>query len=311
MGRAIERFTTRNLVHSVVLIISMMALSAVLGWMVAGVVGLIGLAVVGVTVLLAGPRVAPSLILRMYGARRISDYEAPQLIHLLRGLSREAGLHRVPEMANAFTVGGREKGAIAVTDGLLRNFTLREMQGVLAHELSHLTNNDGFVMSLADSFNQMVNTMSWVGQLLLIFNLPLFLMGAYQVPWLLIFVLIFAPTFSALLQLALSRTREFEADLEAARLTGDPRGLASALAKLHKLSDNWFERLFLPGRGVPEPSLLRTHPLTEQRIQRLLEIESDMAREHEEGQEDWIGDFLSSRAPILAQPRWRMNRFWY
>ncbi len=95
-----------------------------------------------------------------------------------------------------------------------------------------------------------------------------------------IFVLVFAPTLSALLQLALSRTREFEADVEAVRLTGDPHGLISGLEKLERLSGNWFERVFMSGRRVPEPSLLRTHPSTTERIRRLLQLEEELVREH-------------------------------
>ncbi len=79
----------------------------------------------------------------------------------------------------------------------------------------------------------------------------------------------------ALLQLALARTREFDADLEAAQLTGDPAGLASALAKLEYYHHGGFERLFLPSRRLPEPSLLRTHPPTAGRIERLRALAGD------------------------------------
>jgi heat shock protein HtpX len=237
---------------------------------------------------------------------------------LLRKLSQQAELPATPQLyyipsqiANAFAVGAGERGAIAATDALLRNFSLREVQGVLAHELSHLSSKDGWVMSLADSMSQMVNIMSWIGQILLLINLPLFLMGPYQIPWLLVILLMLAPTISALLQLGLSRTREFQADLEAVRLTGDPRGLASGLAKLERLSGTWFERILMPGRRVPEPSLLRTHPPTEERINRLLKLEQDLLREHPDEHEDWLGEWLRGRGPISTQPRWHVSRFWY
>ena len=85
----------------------------------------------------------------------------------------------------------------------------------------------------------------------------------------------FAPTLSVLAQLGLSRTREYDADLNAAQLTGDPEGLARALVKIERVQGSWIERLFLPGRGVPEPSSLRTHPRTEDRVRRLMELQTE------------------------------------
>jgi len=87
--------------------------------------------------------------------------------------------------------------------------------------------------------------------------------------------LIFAPTIGGLLQMALSRAREYDADLDGAALTGDPEGLASALATLeHRQRGRW-EGLILPGSRLPEPSLLRTHPKTEDRIARLMALRRD------------------------------------
>jgi heat shock protein HtpX len=75
----------------------------------------------------------------------------------------------------------------------------------------------------------------------------------------------------------LSRTREYDADLNAARLTGDPGGLAQALARIERVQGGWFERIFLPGRHLPAPSLLRTHPPTEERIARLMALKPKLA----------------------------------
>ncbi|MDA4630974.1 M48 family metalloprotease, partial [Escherichia coli] len=94
--------------------------------------------------------------------------------------------------------------------------------------------------------------------------------GAHaQVPWLGVLVLLVAPTIGGLLQMALSRTREFDADLGASLLTGDPDGLAQALTKLEKAQGRLWENLILPGGRIPDPSILRTHPLTETRVARL------------------------------------------
>ncbi len=318
-GKTFRRHEFRNAIHSLLLMGTMIALGSVLGWLIWGLFGVFLTAITAVVMVLIGMRMSPRLVLRMYRARRLTEYEAPTLIGMVSQLSQHAGLSIMPDLyyipssiANAFTVGSGDEAAIAVTDGLLRSFNLRELKGVLAHEISHVAGNDGYVMGLADSVSQLVNIMSWIGQILLLINLPLFLMGPYQIPWLLIILLIFAPTISSLLQLALSRTREYEADLDAARLTGDPRGLASGLAKLERLSSNWFERIFLPGRRVPDPSLLRTHPPTEERIRRLLELEKDLAeqeRDHDHG--PLLPDLHRTPVGVIRKPRWHSSRFWY
>ncbi len=154
-------------------------------------------------------------------------------------------------MLNAFAVGTRKHAAIAVTDGLVRQLDMRELVGVVAHEISHVRNNDLWVMGLADMFSRTTSILSLIGQFLLFLNLPLILLSQVTVNWFAIFLLIFAPNLSALAQLALARTREFDADLNAARLTGDPDGLASALVKIERAQGGWLERIFMPNRRVP------------------------------------------------------------
>ncbi|MBI5569601.1 MAG: M48 family metalloprotease [Desulfomonile tiedjei] len=316
--RMVSKHQVKNQAHSVLLFAGMLLLCSVLGWLIFGLLGVLVLGVSMSLLLLVGPFVSPQLILKMYRARRLTEQEAPSLHRQVRSLAARAGLRLTPPLyyvpssiANAVTVGASDKAAIALTDGLLRNLSVREVNGVLAHELSHVKNGDGWVMSLADLVSQLVNTMSWIGQLLLIINLPLFLMGALSIPWLIILLLIFAPTLSALLQLALSRTREYEADLDAARLTGDPRGLASALAKLERMSGSLFETILFPGRRVPEPSLLRSHPPTEERIQRLLELEEELAPGPEERAHDLYRDVRSIPVRIVRGPRWHSSGLWY
>ena len=120
--------------------------------------------------------------------------------------------------------------------------------------------------------SRLVSIASWLGQFLLLLNLPLIFAGAVYVPWHIVALLIFAPTLMALVQLGLSRTREYDADRAAAELTGDPEGLMRALSKLERRVGRFWEEIFLPGRRIPEPSLLRTHPSTESRIARLREL---------------------------------------
>lgn len=269
-----------NWMQSILLVGGMGLLLAVCALMLFGPDGVLWVLAGGAIALLFQPKLPPEMALRLYRARRISSFDFPegyQLAHLLADraeLPRPPDLYYVPStMLNAFALGDRSRSVVAISDGILRTLSVRELAAVLAHEISHIRNNDLGIMTLADSISRFTGVMSFIGQFLLILNLPLILMGEATVPWLAVLLLIFAPTIAALLQLALSRTREYDADLDAVELTGDPRGLAMALDKLERYEGRLWERLFMPGRKVPEPSLLRTHPPTEERIRRLLELE--------------------------------------
>jgi len=182
-------------------------------------------------------------------------------------------LYYIPDrMMNAFAVGSRDEAAIGLTEGLLRHLNRRELVGVLAHEISHIRHNDMRVMSVAALISHLTSLFSSFGQLLLFLNLPLLLFGRTTISWFAILLLLAAPLLSSLLQLALSRTREFEADLGAAHLTGDPEGLASALQKMAYYQDNLLKRIFMPGYKAPDPSLFRTHPKTDERVNRLRQL---------------------------------------
>jgi len=127
-------------------------------------------------------------------------------------------------------------------------------------------------MNVAATFSQMTSILSAVGQFLLILNLPLILLSGHHFPWVGILVLMVAPTLAMMLHLALSRTREFDADLGAAALTGDPQGLASALLKIERYQKGWMGRLRWLGRSGPYDSILNTHPATRDRVNRLIAL---------------------------------------
>lgn len=269
----------RNLVHTVVLIGAMGLLVGTVGWLLAGPAGAALAALMPVFSLLLSPALSPAFVLRMHGARPILPHEAPGLLRVIEILAARAGLARVPALyhlpqpaINAFTLGHPKEAAIVVTDGLLRRLSGREVTAVLAHEISHVRNGDIRVMALADLFGRMTRSFSLLGQLLVIVNLPLMAAGGVTISWLAVLLLVFAPGVSLLTQLALSRTREYDADLEAAALSGDPEGLALALAKIERYQAGIFESLFFPGGRPPEPGFMRTHPPTSERIRRLREL---------------------------------------
>jgi heat shock protein HtpX len=311
-----RRHKLRNLAQSAILLGGMVGLLALCGWALFGPDGVLGMALGGALALAFSPKVSPRLVLRLYRARELAPPELPEVFAVLDRLSQRAGLRQRPKLyyipsriLNAFAVGERDDAVIALTDGMLRSLSLRELAGVLAHEISHIRNNDLWLMGLADLVGRLTRLMTLLGLLLLALALPLLLGGAASVPLLVIPLLVFAPQLTTLLQLALSRAREYEADRDAAGITGDPAGLASALAKLERFQRGVWEQILMPGYRLPEPSLLRTHPPTAERIARLRELQAAAPAPilTFEDATAWPG----ARAAIAPRPRGHVLGFWY
>lgn len=308
----------RNLLHSVLLILGMALLVSLSAWALWGGDGVLWGLVAAALAMALTPSVPPAVVLSLYRARPLSRSDLPEVYLGLDELARRAGLPAAPRlyylpsaMLNAFATGNRREAAIAVTDGMLRNLTLRELMGVLAHEVSHIAAGDLWIMNMADAMSRATALMCYIGLFLLILNFPLIALGMVAVPWLLVLVLLLAPSLMSLLQLALSRTREFDADLEAAKLSGDPEGLAAALAKLEVRQGRLWEGVLLPGRRVPDPSLLRTHPPTQARIHRLMQLRERgpvlAALRPEVRPVTLPGAWL----PVSRGPRQRWSGLWY
>ena len=307
----------RNSLHSVLLLLGLgvvLSLSAMLVWGPSGVIW--ALLAVAILVFFA-PRIPPEAVMRMYRATEVHPRAAGQVGRVLQILSERAGLQRLPRLfvipsstLNAFATGSPDNVSIAVTAGLLRTLNLRELAGVLAHEVSHIRNNDLWVMGLADAMSRFTQALSTLAVMLAGFNIMGMLVGVTFVSWWAILVLYLAPLVSSLLQLGLSRAREYDADLEGAMLTGDPQGLISALAKLERYTGRFWEDLMfpVPGRRVPQPSLLRSHPSTEDRIARLRELERKPTLPPiiiEE--EPLVGPWPT----VVVGPRFRWPGIWY
>lgn len=299
------------------LLLAMGGLLALVGWLFAGAVGLVWSLTLAVVLGAVSPNVSPRLILRMYRARQLAPAEVPGTHQAVMELARRAGLESMPSLfyvaspvLNAFALGSSRSSFVVLSDGILRKLTPRELIGVLAHEISHVRNNDISVMGLADLFSRLTSVLSTAGQLLLFLNLPLLLLSEYRINWWAIGVLILAPLVSSLIQLALSRSREYDADIAAAELTGDPEGLASALQKIERYQSNVFEQIVMPGRGVPEPSILRTHPHTRDRLARLRSLKLDRPVRRL-GDPD-VSRFLRPVSGGGSRPaRWRSPGMWY
>jgi heat shock protein HtpX len=270
-----SRHNFRNTLHTVLLIVGTGLIMGALAYTMFGWIGLIGAAIFGTIGILSLGRVSPKMVLGLYKARPLEEHEAPQLHEIMREISKRADLpvvpvlHYVPtKMMNAFAVGRKEDSAVAVTDGLLRAMNMRQIAGILAHEIAHIKSGDLKVMGLADVLNRITSILSNIGFI----GVPLVFGTGINVPFLGLGLMIAAPTLGGLLQLGLSRAREYDADLDGATLTGDPEGLASALAILEERQGGKWEGLVLPGSRMPQPSLLRTHPRTADRIAKLMAL---------------------------------------
>lgn len=275
-----------NYVKTAALLAALTALFLYLGHAIGGPAGVIvALGIAGLMNFLAYWH-SDRIVLLMHGARPLQEREAPELFAIVRELTDRAGLpmprlHLIPgDAPNAFATGRSPRYAsVAVTRGLLQLLDKNEVGGVVAHELSHVQNRDTLIMTVAGTL---------AGALSMIANLALWGMllggrgsddddGGNPLGGLIGILL--APFAATLIQLAISRSREFHADEAAARLTGDPHALASALRRI----EEWKQRaapprtspamahLFIsnPFSGGGLASLFSTHPSTDERIRRL------------------------------------------
>ncbi len=276
-ARALQRHRLRNLLQSALLLAFMAVHASLVGYLMWGAQGLwLMVFWLGFAVLLGGGR-AWRWQLRLMGARPVSVAAAPRMYAVLRTLAQRAGLAAVPALwwipaavANAFAIGSRQDAAVVVTQGLVDTLSEEECIAVLAHETAHVAHGDLFVMGLADGISRLTAVLGWMGWMTLVLALPYWLSGA-DGPWGALLLIALAPQVSLLAQLGLSRTREFDADLTAAMLMGRPEALASALVKLEQAQRGW-RRIVFPRRSTPEPSWLRTHPSTEERVARLMSL---------------------------------------
>src|SRR3989339_727068 len=229
------------------------------------------------------------IVLKMYGAKEVSDQESPAYYGIVKELVDRAGLpmprtYIIPTQAmNAFAT-GRNPGhaAVAVTEGMLNSLSREELRGVLGHELAHVRNRDilisTIVATIAGAVMMLANMARWAS-----------IFGGYGGRndeeegsggggFAILFLAILAPIAALLIQMAISRSREYAADKGGAQLTGSPLGLASALEKLQQAAmvrpmdaGQTTAHLFIvnPLSGRSFAAIFSTHPPIEERIKRL------------------------------------------
>nr|WP_275333969.1 M48 family metalloprotease [Nodosilinea sp. TSF1-S3]MDF0367417.1 M48 family metalloprotease [Nodosilinea sp. TSF1-S3] len=262
-------------------------------WIVGGPLGiLIGLAMAAVGNL-SSWYFSDQIALRAYNAQPITRGQAPAIYEIVERLSLSAeipmpGVYLIPSpAANAFATGrDPSHAAVAVTEGIVSMLTAEELEGVLAHELSHILNRDTLTQAVAATVGGAIASLAYMAQW------ASYGMASSQDenrgpnPLGLLLAIFVAPLAATLIQMTISRTREFEADAGAGRLTKNPGALANALQKLEASA----RKIPMEGNPAFEPLLIvnafsregiaglfATHPSTEARIEKLRQLEQELA----------------------------------
>jgi heat shock protein HtpX len=273
------------MVKTFLLLAAMTAVFLMAGWFMAGEGGLIIALFFALATNAFAYWNADKVVLRMYNAQQVGRDYAPGFYDMVQDLAARAGLPMPKvyiieqEQPNAFATGRNpENAAVAATTGLLNRLSQEEVAGVMAHELAHIQNRDTLIMTITATVAGAVGVLANIASFQMLFggnrNSPLGGFGA-------ILGIILAPLAAALVQMAISRAREYEADQRGAEICGEPRWLANALQGLHRdatlIDNDQAERnpatahMFIvnPLHARSIDGLFSTHPPMEERIRRL------------------------------------------
>ena len=282
-----------NWFKTTLLMAAIMALFGAVGMVIGGRTGMLVALGFGALTNFWAYWFSDKMVLAMYHAQEVDETTSPYLYGIVRELARRAGLP-MPKVyiiheaqPNAFATGrDPEHAAVAATTGIIELLNERELRGVLAHELAHIKHRDILISTM---------TATVAGAISMLANFGMLFGGRDEEgrpvnPVLAILVMILAPIAAVIIQLAISRTREFGADAGGAEICGDPEALASALAKIeayaHQIPMPTAEAhpetaqmmIMNPFSGGGLRGLFSTHPSTEERIARLREMAARMRR---------------------------------
>jgi len=276
-----------NMLKTAVLMAAITALFMFIGQMLGGTSGMWLALVVAVAMNFFSYWFSDRIVLRMYNAQEVDERTAPQFVRMVRELAGRAGLpmprvYLIDEAApNAFATGRNpDHAAVAATTGLVRTLTEREVRGVMAHELAHVRHRDILISTISATMAGAIGMLANFGMMFGGRDAE----GRPANPIAALLVALLAPLAASLIQMAISRSREFEADRGGAEISGDPQALAAALQKIQRYAQG------IPMAGAerhPETaqmmimnplsagglrSLFSTHPSTEDRVERLLQM---------------------------------------
>ncbi|WP_298011372.1 zinc metalloprotease HtpX [uncultured Aquabacterium sp.] len=276
-----------NMMKTAILMAAITALFMAIGAMIGGRAGMMMALVVALGMNFFSYWFSDKMVLKMYNAREVDETSAPRFYGMVRELAQRAQMpmpkvYLIDEQApNAFATGRNpEHAAVAATTGILNVLTERELRGVMAHELAHVKHRDILISTVSATM---------AGAISMLANFAVFFGGRDEDgrpvnPIAGIAVAILAPLAASLIQMAISRAREFEADRGGAEISGDPAALASALDKIHRYAqgiplhaaeahpETAQMMIMNPLSGGGLRGLFSTHPATEERIARLMAL---------------------------------------
>ncbi|MCM5679323.1 zinc metalloprotease HtpX [Schlegelella sp. S2-27] len=274
-----------NLLKTAVLMAAITGLFMAIGSLLGGQQGMMIALIIALGMNFFSYWYSDKLVLKMYNAREVDETTAPQFYRMVRELAQRAELpmprvYIIEENApNAFATGRNpQNAAVAATTGIMRVLTERELRGVMAHELAHVRHRDILISTISATM---------AGAISMLANFAMFFGGRDSEgrpvnPIVSIAVMILAPLAASLIQMAISRAREFEADRGGAEISGDPQALASALEKIHRYArgipmeaaerhpETAQMMIMNPLSGGGLRGLFSTHPSTEERVARLM-----------------------------------------
>jgi heat shock protein HtpX len=268
--------------RTTILMASLSGLLVAIGWLIGGASTALGFLLVAFAINFFSYFFSDKLALKMSGAKPVSESEAPKLYQMVRELTTRADLpmprlYMIPQdQPNAFATGRNPKhSAVAVTRGIVGLLSDDELRGVLSHELTHIRNRDILIQSVASSIGAAI---TYIAYMLLWFgdddNSPLALVGQFA-------IFLLAPLAASIIQLAISRQREYAADAGGAEICGNPESLASALLRLEQGAaampmqvNQAAEPLYIvkPFSSKGLAGLFSTHPPIEERVKRLRQM---------------------------------------
>jgi heat shock protein HtpX len=276
-----------NMMKTAILMAAITALFMAIGAMIGGRSGMMLALVVALGMNFFSYWFSDKMVLKMYNAREVDETSAPRFYAMVRELAQRAQIpmpkvYLIDEQApNAFATGrSPDHAAVAATTGIVNVLTDRELRGVMAHELAHVKHRDILISTISATM---------AGAISMLANFAMFFGGRDSEgrpsnPIAGIAVAILAPLAASVIQMAISRAREFEADRGGAEISGDPAALASALDKIHRYAqgiplhaaeahpETAQMMIMNPLSGGGLRGLFSTHPATEERVARLMEM---------------------------------------